>query len=73
MTIAPCPICGATPKLHQMKTGFVLSCVGARHTVAVTDDGGHQVALYLGRSEDEVRAGWNKAFEKAKPSEASST
>lgn len=73
MTLAPCPICGAVPKLHRVNTGFVLSCVGARHTVAVTDDGGHQVALYRGRSEDEVRAGWNKALEKAKPSEASST
>ena len=62
MNLAPCPICGATPKLHHMKTGFVLSCVGARHTVAVTDDGIHAVSLYRGKSEDEVRGFWNKRF-----------
>lgn len=63
--LAPCPICGAAPKIHEIKTGFVLSCVGARHTVAITDeDGQHQVALYRGRSRAEVEAGWNKAFGK---------
>lgn len=62
---APCPICGETPKLHKMQQGFVLSCVGARHTVAMTDEEGkHQVALYRGRSEDEVRSMWNKKFGK---------
>lgn len=63
-TLAPCPICGATPKVHEIKTGFVLSCVGARHTVAMTDDGRHAVELYRGRSRAEVEAGWNKAFGK---------
>jgi hypothetical protein len=66
--LAPCPICGATPKIHEMKTGFVLSCVGARHTVAITDgDGQHQVALYRGRSRAEVEQQWNKSFGKDKP------
>ena len=64
MTLAPCPICGATPKVHEMKTGFVLSCVGVRHTVAVTDDGKHAVSLYRGRSVEEVTAFWNKTFGK---------
>jgi hypothetical protein len=46
-----------------MKTGFVLSCVGARHTVAVTDqDGQHAVSLYRGRSQAEVADFWNKTF-----------
>lgn len=63
--LAPCPVCGQMPKLHEMKQGFVLSCVGARHTVALTDeDGQHAVALYRGRTEDEVRFMWNKKFGK---------
>lgn len=63
-TTAPCPVCGATPKLHKLKEGFVLSCVGPRHTVAMTDEGQHQAALYRGRSEEEVRTFWNKTFAK---------
>ena len=63
-TVAPCPICGATPKVHKMKTGFVLSCVGSRHTVAMTDEGGHATSLYRGRTEEEVRTFWNKSFAK---------
>lgn len=60
--IAPCPICGSTPKVHKINKGFVLSCVGARHTVAMTDEDQHQVALYRGRSEEEVRTVWNRSF-----------
>lgn len=62
--MAPCPICGRTPKIHKMKTGFVLSCVGDRHTVAMTDEGQHAVSLYRGRSQVEVERFWNKAFGK---------
>ena len=62
--ISPCPICGATPKVHKIRTGFVRSCVGSRHTVAMTDDGGHQAALYRGRTEEEVRTFWNQTFAK---------
>lgn len=62
--LAPCPVCGQTPKIHEMKNGFVLSCVGARHTVAVTDEGQHAVSLYRGRSEAEVCEAWNKRFAK---------
>lgn len=61
-TYAPCPICGAEPKLHTFKTGFVLSCVGERHLVAITDDGRHQVALYRGKTPSEVAEFWNKTF-----------
>ena len=64
MTLAPCPVCGKPPKLHHVQNGFVLSCVGVRHTVAMTDDGHHAASLYRGKSEDEVRAGWNRAFGK---------
>jgi len=64
-SLAPCPICGQTPKVHEMQTGFVLSCVGARHTVAITDEEGqHSVALYRGKSEEEVVSFWNKTFAK---------
>lgn len=62
--MAPCPICGSAPKVHKIKTGFVLSCVGARHTVAMTDEGQHAVELYRGRSQAEVERFWNKAFGK---------
>jgi len=60
--LAPCPICGAQPKLHEIKTGFVLSCVGRRHTVVVTDEGQHAAALYRGKSEAELIEHWNKKF-----------
>lgn len=62
--MAPCPICGRPPKLHKMKTGFVLSCVGDRHTIAMTDEGQHAVSLYRGRSEAEVCDAWNKKLSK---------
>ena len=64
MNLAPCPICGRTPRLHELKTGFVISCVGDRHTVAMTDDGIHQATLYRGKSVEEVSAFWNKTFAK---------
>ena len=64
MTLAPCPVCGKPPKLHHVQTGFVLSCVGARHTVAVTDEGQHQVELYRGVTQAEVEAAWNRCFGK---------
>lgn len=60
--LAPCPICGSQPKLHEIKTGFVLSCVGKRHTVAVTDDGYHATELYRGKTEAELIEHWNKKF-----------
>lgn len=60
--MTPCPICGREPKWHLVEKGWVLSCVGNRHTVAITDDGKHQVALYKGKSQEEVAAAWDKAM-----------
>lgn len=57
--MTPCPICGREPKFHQVKTGTVLSCVGDRHTFAITDDGQHQVALYKATRE-QLEAAWEK-------------
>lgn len=48
--------------MHQIKTGFALSCVGPRHTVVMTDEGFHAAALYRGKTKEEVTAFWNKKF-----------
>lgn len=64
--LAPCPVCGRTPKCYQWKTGWTISCVGDRHTLAVSaDEIQHDASLYKGRSEAEVVEAWNKAFGKA--------
>lgn len=60
--MTPCPICGREPKWHHAHNGWILSCVGHRHTVAVTDEGAHQVALYKGKTQEEVAAAWDKAM-----------
>lgn len=60
--MSPCPICGREPKWHEVQSGWILSCVGNRHTVAITDEGAHQVALYKGKSKEEVAAAWEKAM-----------
>lgn len=58
----PCPICGREPKWHHAFGGWILSCVGDRHTVAITDEGHHVASLYKGKSQEEVAAAWDKAM-----------
>lgn len=63
--MTPCPICGREPKWHFAFGGWILSCVGHRHTVAISDDGHHTVSLYKGKSQEEVAAAWDKAMARA--------
>jgi aminopeptidase-like protein len=59
---APCPICGREPKMHKIKTGFALSCVGDRHYVGIDDEGKHAVEIYRVTTESEARTAWDKFF-----------
>jgi hypothetical protein len=64
-TVARCPICGALPKMHFIKTGFALSCVGQQHYAGLDDEGKHAVSLHRQISKEEALENWNKAFGRA--------
>ena len=61
--MTPCPICGREPKWHHAHGGWILSCVGNRHTVAITDHGTHEVALYKAKTQEEILRAWDKAMQ----------
>jgi hypothetical protein len=61
--MTPCPICGREPKWHYAFGGWVLSCVGNRHTIAITDDGHHVATLYKAKTQDEIIKAWDRAMQ----------
>lgn len=64
-TLAPCPVCGRTPKAYEWKTGWTVSCVGDRHTLALSaDEIQHDASLYRGRTQASLYRGLEQSLRK---------